>query len=247
MSYVELHFHLLPGVDDGPASIGESVALATAAVADGTRTVVATPHVHPQHIVDPGEISARVAELVERLRRERIPLRVLPGGELAHDMVGRLSDRALETIAQGPPGRRWLLLEAPFDGLDARFTDSADELRRRGFAVLVAHPERSEPPPSPAAALAHELGAGSAFQLTAGSLAGINGPSARALALAILKSTDRAVIASDAHGRARMPALRSALDALAAAGVRDPARFASTSPSALLEHGLGIPTAARAA
>lgn len=83
--------------------------------------------------------------------------------------------------------------------------------------------------------------------MTAGSLAGINGPSARALALAILESTDPAVIASDAHGRARMPALRSALDALAAAGVRDPGRFVSTIPSALLEHGLGLPSAARAA
>ena len=145
MSYVELHFHLLPAVDDGPASIDESLALARAAVADGTSTIVATPHVHPQHIVAPSEIPACVRELDERLRLEHIPLRVLPGGELAHDMVGRLSGGSLETIAHGPPGRRWLLLESPFDGLDGRFTAAADELRRRGFAVLVAHPERSQP------------------------------------------------------------------------------------------------------
>jgi protein-tyrosine phosphatase len=247
VNHVELHFHLLPGVDDGPVSIDESLALARAAVADGTGTVVATPHVHPQHIVDPREIPAHVGRLAECLRRERIALRVLPGGELGHDMIERLSDRELEVIAHGPPGRRWVLLESPFDGLDARFTAAADRLRGRGFAVLLAHPERSAQTPETVPALAHERAAGSAFQVTAGSLGGVYGQDARRLALWLLKSTSRTVIASDAHGTARMPGLRQALDALAAHGERDPVRFASAIPHTLLEHGLGIPAAARAA
>jgi protein-tyrosine phosphatase len=240
VSYVEIHFHLLPGIDDGPDSIEESLALAVAAVADGTRTVVATPHVRAGHVTDPGQLPARVRELAERLQHERIRLDVLPGGELAHGMVGRLAQRQLETIAQGPPGRRWVLLEASFSGLDSGFTSAADELRERGFAVVVAHPERARQTPATAAALKHELAAGSGLQLTASSLAGLFGDSARNSALHLMKATNRVAIASDAHGGARMPALRLAVDGLTAAGERDPGRLVTASPRRLLEHGLQL-------
>ena len=63
MSYAEVHFHLLPGIDDGPSSIEESIALAVAAAAEGTRTIVATPHVHPQHVTDPSTLPDRVHEV----------------------------------------------------------------------------------------------------------------------------------------------------------------------------------------
>lgn len=247
LSYVELHFHLLPGVDDGPTGIDDSLALASAAVSDGTAIIVATPHVHTQHIVDPTQIPARVEELVRRLRREGIQLEVLPGGELAHDLVGRLSNVQLELIAQGPRGHRWLLLEAPFAGLDDEFKAAADELRQRGFAITLAHPERAAQSPTTKAMLEHELVAGSALQLTAGSFAGVYGESVRAAAFQLLSATRRVVIASDAHGDTRMPALRSALDDLAAAGHGDSARFVSAIPRALLEHGLRARPLMRAA
>jgi protein-tyrosine phosphatase len=57
--------------------------------------------------------------------------------------VGRLGQAELETIASGPPGRRWLLVEAPFDGLGDGFMVATGELRARGFGVVIAHPERS--------------------------------------------------------------------------------------------------------
>jgi len=236
--HVEIHFHLLPGIDDGPSSIDESVALGAAAVADGTGIVLATPHVHPAHITDPAEIPQRVRELAERLRLERIELELRPGGELCHEMVQRLSDRELETIANGPPRGRWLLLEAPFDGIDERYTAAADELRARGFGVVVAHPERSRQTSEGALALLHELALGSAMQLTAWSFDGYYGAHVRMLALRLLRTNARVVIASDAHGRERMPSIRLALGALAAAGVTDAGRFAGAMPRALLEQGL---------
>ena len=70
MSYADIHFHILPGVDDGPSSMDESVALAAAAVADGTRVVVATPHVRTGFLTDVSELPDRVRELEERLARE---------------------------------------------------------------------------------------------------------------------------------------------------------------------------------
>jgi protein-tyrosine phosphatase len=236
--YVELHFHLLPDIDDGPRTDADSIALAAAAVADGTGIVVATPHVHPAHVTEPMQIADRVRALVDVLRGAGIELTVIPGGELAHDMVGRLSQRELDTIAQGPRGRRWVLLEAPFAGLDGDFTAAAGELRSRGFAVVVAHPERVEPTEATAAAIAHELAAGSVLQLTAASALGDNGDGARTEAVAFLSTAPRAVIASDAHGSHRPPQLKPALAALTAMGEAAPDRFAATIPLALLEQGL---------
>jgi protein-tyrosine phosphatase len=244
MNYVEIHFHLLPGVDDGPSSLEQSVELAAAAVADGTRTIVTTPHVHPEHITDPEEIPERVAELNAGLRRERVGLQVLPGGELADGMVGQLAQRQLEAIAQGPPGRRWLLLEAPFRGMDGDFLAAADELRGRGFSVVIAHPERAMTGPSARAVLDRELATGSPLQLTAWSFAGLYGERVRAIALTLLRGAPRVVIASDAHGGARMPSLRLALDALAATGEPDRERHVAAAPRSLLEHGLALPSAA---
>src|SRR3954467_9560020 len=91
MSYADIHFHLLPGVDDGPSTMDESVALAAAAVADGASTVVATPHVRTGFLTDVSDLPDRVRELSDRLAHERIGLAVRRGAELGHDMVGRLS------------------------------------------------------------------------------------------------------------------------------------------------------------
>ena len=162
MTYVDLHFHLLPGVDDGPADMDASLELARRAVADGTAAVVATPHVRDDlGLTDAVEIHARVMELRLALADAGIPLEVRCGGELGHELVGRLRQTELELLAQGPPDRRWLLVETPFHGIGADFHDATTELRDRGFGVLIAHPERSADASLDAAAgLRRELAAG---------------------------------------------------------------------------------------
>jgi protein-tyrosine phosphatase len=239
MSHAETHFHLLPGIDDGPSSIEETVALAAAAAADGTGLIVATPHVHPNFDTDVSTLPDRVREVRARLAAERIPIEVLCGAELAHNMVGRLSESDLETIAHGPQGRRWLLLEAPLSGLYDSYSFAADELRERGFGVVVAHPERAMSTGEAGwRVIEHELAAGSALQINAWSVAGLYGERMRSTAVTLLHRAARAVIASDAHGGPRMPALGTALEALAATGVPDPRRFVDAGPRWLLEHGL---------
>ena len=248
MNYAELHFHLLPGIDDGPSSMKESVSLATAAAAEGTRTVVTTPHIHPSFVTDPWTLAARVREVQDRLAAERIPITVRCGGELDLAMPERLSDAQLEAVAHGPHGRRWVLLEAPLRGLEDDYTVVADELRERGFAVVVAHPERSFNHPEAARrAVEHELAAGSALQINAWSVAGLYGERVRANAVALLRRAPRAVVASDAHGAARMPALGLAVEALSGAGVDNPVRLMSSDPLELLERGLAVAPGALAA
>lgn len=248
MSYTEIHFHVLPGLDDGPSSLAESIALARAAAAEGTRTIVATPHVHPNFVTDPPALAGRVHDINRRLAELAIPIHVRCGGEIDLAMPRRLSNGQLEAIAHGPRGRRWVLLEAPLPGLRDDYTEVADELRGRGFAVTVAHPERAfKDPKAGWRVIEREIAAGSALQINAWSVVGRYGERARATALELLRRAPTAVIASDAHGGERMPALSAAFHALAEGGISDPARLAGKAPEALLEHGLAVAPDALAA
>jgi protein-tyrosine phosphatase len=97
------------------------------------------------------------------------------------------------------------------------------------------------------AVIANELSEGSVLQLNAWSITGRYGDATRAVALRLLRSTPDAVLASDAHGPHRPPSLQAALDEVAALGEPNPARFAGLRTRALLNRGLELPPAARAA
>lgn len=238
---VDLHFHMLPGVDDGPATIDESVELARAAAADGTRAVVATPHVRGDFHTEVDDLPERVAEVGWRIAAEGIPVRVLCGAELGQDMVGRLGDAQLGTVAVGPPSGRWLLLESPFGKVDATFHATADELRGRGFGVVLAHPERSAGLLADAgAALRLELERGTVLQVNASSLTGEHGQVAQRAARILVGSGLAGAVASDAHSAARGPALERGLRAAMEVGIPEPVARRATDllPSRLLTHGL---------
>jgi protein-tyrosine phosphatase len=240
MDRVELHFHLLPGLDDGPATLAESVALAAAAQADGTQVIVTTPHVSREYVPDVAILPELVAETQSALRAAGLPIGLHCGAELAHDRIGRLSQEELETIAQGPRNRRWLLVEASLGGLTDEFTLATDELRERGFAVIVAHPERSLAVSGSGARsiIAREVEAGSALQLNAWSLTGGYGETVRTHAERLLDASPRVVVASDAHGSHRPPSFTPAREALDRLGDRQAERRCSALPAALLTHGL---------
>ena len=204
----ELHFHALHGLDDGPTSLGESVELMRLAARDGTATVLATPHVRTDFVTDVSDLPDRVRELGDAAAADGVKVGLRTGGELGHDMVGRLSQLDLNVIANGPPSGRWLLVEAPFHSIDEDFHAATDELRDRGFGVLIAHPERSaDATLDGATGLRRELAAGSLAQVNAQSITGDHGPDARAAALELIAEGLVSVVASDAHGPTRPPLL----------------------------------------
>jgi protein-tyrosine phosphatase len=244
MHHVDLHFHLLPGVDDGPADLDESLDLARAALRAGTGTVVATPHVRPDlGLTDAREILERVRELRAALAAAGLPLEITCGGELGHDMAFDLTREELDLLAQGPRGSRWLLVETPFHGIGEDFHAATAALRALGFGVLVAHPERSaDAALDGAAGLRRELAGGSLAQVNAPSLTGGHGEDARRSAWALLEEDLVAVIASDAHGPTRPPALRLAYETLVDGGVAPATANAlvATGPRALLAQGMSV-------
>ena len=173
---VELHFHALHGLDDGPATLEQSIDLIRAARADGTATVVATPHVRMDFVTDVSDFADRARELESAAAAAGTTVHILPGAELGAGMVGRMSQAELELVAQGPPAGRWMLVEAPFAAIDDCFHAATDELRDRGFGVLVAHPERSaDAVLDRSAGLRRELAAGSLAQVNAQSITGEHG------------------------------------------------------------------------
>jgi protein-tyrosine phosphatase len=241
MRRAELHFHLLPEVDDGPVDLDEAVELARLAVADGTATVTATPHV--RDLLAAGilaELPARVREVQAALDAARVPLEVRTGAELAHDDLPALDDRRLDAIAQGPPGHRWVLIEAPLFGDAAPFLDATDELRARGFGTLIGHPERCADLMLTDGAIARERAAGALLQVNASSLTGRHGADARTWGIELLRSGNADLIASDAHRVTRPPLLSAALEVLAGAGLPPDALepLVSNAPRALLARGI---------
>ena len=242
MAYVDLHFHLLPAVDDGPDDMDASLELAQRAVADGTRTIVATPHVRADlGLTDAVEIHARVLELRSALATTGIALDVRCGGELGHELVFGMRQGELDLLAQGPPGRRWLLVETPFHGIGEDFHAATDELRERGYGVLVAHPERSaDASLDGAAGLRRELDAGSLAEANALSLTGGHGDDACSAAWELVTDGLIAVVASDAHGPSRPPALGLARRTLLEVGVgpRTAEALVGSGPHRLLGTGI---------
>jgi protein-tyrosine phosphatase len=240
MERVELHFHLLPGVDDGPSELAGSLALAREAVADGTGVITCTPHAHQ---VDFASIPARVRRMQAALDAAGIDLEVRGGAELMWNDVPGLDDRALDAVAQGPAGRRWLLLEAPLPGTGplAAFEATARELRERGFGLLIGHPERSPDLMAVPAAVDRLLEAGDRLQVNGSSLIGNHGGVARDRGLALVRSGRVAVIASDAHQPVhRGPVLGRAVAVLHQHGsTRDDAeQLVAAGPRALLDRGI---------
>src|SRR3954451_10197994 len=113
MSYVDLHCHLLPGIDDGAAAPGDSIAHARRLQAEGVRDVACTPHVKRAEFpaVEIGALPALRAATQRQIDEAGLLLRLHGGGELCHRDALDLSEDELASIAQGPAGARWMLLE----------------------------------------------------------------------------------------------------------------------------------------
>lgn len=231
-SAVDLHCHLLPGVDDGPSFLEQSVDYAREAVRRGTGTIVATPHVEQ---VDVRTIPERVAEVQMALDEDGIHLRVVPGGELKPESIGTLDEDELEIIAHGPPGARWLLYEVPFSGVGDEFLDGARELRERGYGLVLAHPERSRGFLAEGQRLLDPLvRAGALFAVNVGPLTGHEKVERTEAARHLAATGAVHLVATDAHPPRRPYQLADAEPYV-------PRRALTEVPAALLAEGISPP------
>ena len=138
---IDLHCHILPGVDDGAATLDEAAAMAGQGAEDGIRTICATPHIRHDHDVPIGELAGRVAGLNAELERRGIATRVAAGGEVAEASLDSLDDAELRAVSYGQVGG-WVLLEPAPGPLGKSFVAAVERLHERGPRAVVAHPER---------------------------------------------------------------------------------------------------------
>jgi protein-tyrosine phosphatase len=138
---VDLHCHLLPGLDDGAADLADAVAMGHQAAQAGVTHICATPHIRHDHDVKIYELGDRMALVADALRAEECPVEILPGGEVAETIVEHLTDDELHAVSLGAAGH-WVLLEPAPGPLSDSLDATVQRLERRGFRSLIAHPER---------------------------------------------------------------------------------------------------------
>jgi protein-tyrosine phosphatase len=209
-SMLDLHCHILPGVDDGPTTLAESLAIARFCVRDGITHVVATPHCHRQIHLLRAQILPHVARLNETLKEADIPLVVLPGSEIqAFDSALYRQEFDDGLYCHLGDSKAFTLLEFPWDG--RRYPPDAPELvtwlRERGMTAIVAHPERYKffrDEPAKMRALAD---AGAWFQVTVDSLIGNHGDWARTMGEQVLADYPDVVLSTDTHNLGRCSGL----------------------------------------
>jgi len=139
---IDTHCHILPGVDDGPRSMEGALRMAMAAVDEGMQTVIATPHhATARYSNTARKIRRRVALLNQKLKKNGIPLQVLPGQEFRLTDKYRAEHRAgrLQTLAGSP----YLLVELPSRGVPSCFHDFVSYMKKQGIHPVIAHPERN--------------------------------------------------------------------------------------------------------
>ncbi|HSD80624.1 MAG TPA: CpsB/CapC family capsule biosynthesis tyrosine phosphatase [Solirubrobacteraceae bacterium] len=220
MSLVDLHLHLLPGVDDGPADEAASLEHARRLASAGVREATVTPHVgHPEFPLDVATIAERTRALQAALDAEGVRLRVRPGGELHPAGAATLRARELEHVAQGPVGARWVLAEVPFAGIVEPFLEGCARVRSLGFGLVIAHPERAARfLDAGLRALRGELQRGALLQVNVCSLLGRQGEAAHAGALRLVQGGLAHVLASDGHGAGRAHTLADGIEPARRAG-----------------------------
>ena len=234
-AFVDIHCHILPGIDDGPGDWDESLSMARMAVADGIGTIVATPHQLGSHGQNTAQqIRSLTAELQRRLELERIDLSVLPGADvrIEPDLVAKI--RTGEVLTLGDRGHSVLLelpheVYLPLDRLVA-------ELRTAGMIPILSHPERNAGIQMRPEVVEPLIAAGCLMQVTAGSLYGAFGRGVKSLAERLVGHGMAHLLATDAHGTgSRSPLLKQGFDRVAElAGPAAAMELCCTNPARVL-------------
>jgi protein-tyrosine phosphatase len=202
---IDLHSHIIPGVDDGVRSLDEARRLARLAAGEGVEAIAATPHVRSDFPTTAAQMERGVAELREDFVAAEIPLRVLHGGEVALERLADLEPDELRRFTIAQTGR-YLLLETPYLGSPLALAPAVKLLRQAQITPLVAHPERNDDVQRRPELVQTLVDLGAVVQVTAASLDGRFGRATRRAARTLLARRLVHVLASDAHGPGRRDA-----------------------------------------
>lgn len=210
--FVDIHCHILPGIDDGASGWDTAIRMAQMAVADGIGVIVATPHQLGNFTRNQGSaIRAHAIRFQQALRERRIPLRILPGADvrIEPELVRKVRTGEVVSLADR---RRHVLLELPHE-IYAPLDRLLDELRAAGMVGILSHPERNLGILNQPAVLPPLVDRGCLLQVTAGSLLGLFGSRIRLFSESLIERRLIHFVSTDAHStNGRPPLLRQAFD-----------------------------------
>jgi protein-tyrosine phosphatase len=216
MKLIDLHCHILPGVDDGSKDLQMSLDLAKVAVSQGISHILLTPHhmdgTYTNHSQD---VVSQTAYFQNALEINRIPLKVFPGQEV--HLTGDLTRAiAIGDVLFMDETRRYLLLELPHDSVPEYTTDMLFDVITRGITPVLAHPERNAGFQKDPDKLYEFVKMGCLTQLTASSYVGVFGSKVQRLTEKMVKANLGYTFASDAHNfEGRRFLMKEAFDKLA--------------------------------
>ena len=209
---IDLHCHILPGIDDGAQDLSESILMARIAVEQGIQTIVATPHHLNNHYENPKQpILAKVEELNKALQDEKIDLKILPGQETR--VYGELVKGYEMGEIQPVNCSQYLLVEFSSSHVP-RYTEKLFyDLQVKGLIPIIVHPERNQEMIEQPDLLYKLVQNGALTQVTAASVCGDFGKKIKNFSLQLIEANLTHFIASDAHNtRSRTFKLREAFD-----------------------------------
>jgi protein-tyrosine phosphatase len=196
---IDLHFHILPWIDDGPKTLAESVEMARIFEQAGYSLVVATPHAVPgtTWMPKPEEIRGELSELNQAIIKEGIKLKVLMGMEIALDP--NIADLLDQGHVKPLVGTSYILIEPPFQRLPLGWEHAIFDVQSMGFAVLLAHPERCSQLASKPQLCDKLIEAGVYFQVNWDSFLGHHGRTTQKMAIYLAGKGYIHCMATDSH------------------------------------------------
>ncbi|HRF43388.1 MAG TPA: capsular biosynthesis protein [Candidatus Competibacteraceae bacterium] len=236
---IDLHCHLLPGIDDGAPDLATSLDMARIAIADGITVTACTPHIYPGLYENTGSaIRQAVVELQIQFNAADIPLKITHGADthLTPDLVTRLRQGQVPSLHDS----RYFLLEPPHHIAPPRLAETVFELLAADYVPVITHPERLSWIEDHYMIFIDLVRQGAWLQVTAGSLSGRFGKSARYWGERLLDEGWVHILATDAHGVDRRPPLLA--EGWQAAerwvGTEEAAHLVTTRPQGILDNAL---------
>ena len=212
---VDIHHHLLWGLDDGAKDLETSIAMAKASAADGVTHLVCTPHANGTYDFQPELNAAKVAELRERLKAEGITINLGLGCDF-HLSYDNILDAKAHPARYSVNGLGYLMVELPDYGIPRGLTETFYELQLAGMTPVLTHPERNPTLQNDLSRLAEWMRGGVLVQVTGDSVTGRMGKTAQRIAHELLAKRWVHFLATDAHNvTSRPPRLSEARNVVA--------------------------------
>lgn len=196
---IDIHSHILPGVDDGASKLTDSIEMGKLAVKEGIHTIMATPHyINEKYDNKKLDILQKVSELNEVFENENISLKILPGQEIRL-YSGIIEDYKKNILLSLNNGGRYFLIELPMTQIPRYTEQLLYDIQLEGLTPIIAHPERNQEIFENPTVLYNFVEKGALTQITASSISGRFGSKIQKLSLQLIEANLTHFIASDAH------------------------------------------------